>query len=123
MQHIKPLRPAHKEKKRYIVYEADYEPAACSMFTFQQELVRHVQQMLGVFDSARAGILPVKVDNQTHKGILRVNHHMVDKVRSCFLLTTHLGRVKARVHTRTVSGILKKAKTREGFPKENNRKK
>ena len=122
MLSIKPLRPAHREKKRYIVYEAEFEEGTFNIYSFQEHLVAKIKELLGVFESAQAGILPVKVDKEQHKGILRVNNKMVDKVRSCFVLINELERKPVRVSTTRVSGVLKKAKELEGFPQDQKKK-
>ncbi len=106
---IKPLRPSMREKKRYIVYEITTK-SKTSMHTLQEELIKQIQQLLGVFLSSKAGILPIKYDSATKRGILRVNHTAVDYVRSSFILLSKLGTATVLVQTRGVSGILKKAK-------------
>ncbi|MFW5865675.1 MAG: Rpp14/Pop5 family protein [Nanoarchaeota archaeon] len=109
----KPLRPAFRETKRYIVYEAEsLDENEVFMKDIQRSLVRQLTVMLGVFDAASAGIIPVKYDSQKKRGILRVNHMMVDKVRACFALINTIDKKPIRISSIRVSGILKKA--REG---------
>ncbi len=111
MLKLKALKPALREKKRYIVYQleaADNKPV--KMFSYQQALVEKLHELLGVFNAAHAGILPLKFENTTQRGILRVNHTAVDSVRSCFVLIDELNETPIRVSTQGVSGIMKKAK-------------
>ncbi|MFP4118695.1 MAG: Rpp14/Pop5 family protein [Candidatus Woesearchaeota archaeon] len=111
MLKTKPLRPAFREKKRYLVYKADsFADNGISMYAVQQSLVSTLTDMLGVFDGAAAGILPIKFDKKSNKGIIRVNHTAVDRVRACFALISELEGVPVRITSVGVSGILKKAK-------------
>ncbi|MFW6378682.1 MAG: Rpp14/Pop5 family protein [Nanoarchaeota archaeon] len=117
----KPLRPAFRETKRYIVYEAEsLDETGVSMKDVQRSLVRQLTAMLGVFDAASAGIIPIKYDQQKKRGILRVNHLMVDKVRACFALINTIDKKPIRISSMRVSGILKKA--REGYLSEDSMK-
>lgn len=104
MLKTKALKPSHREKKRYIVYELEERKVTLSV---QKQLVAKLEQLLGVFMSAQAGILPVKFEN--HRGILRVNHTAVDYIKSCFVLIQELGDKPATFRSISVSGILKKA--------------
>lgn len=106
---IKPLKPALREKKRYIVYEI-HTTKNTSMHVLQEQLMNKVQELLGVFLASKAGILPIKYNQKTKRGILRVNHTTVDYIRSCFVLITTLGTTPVQIQTKGVSGILKKAK-------------
>lgn len=109
MLKLKPLKPAFREKKRYIVYEIKTEETI-NMFQMQQSLVKKLNSMLGVFDSATAGILPLKFDNKTQRGILRVNYSTVERVRACFALIKEIDNIKLQITTKGVSGIIKIAK-------------
>jgi RNase P/RNase MRP subunit POP5 len=111
MLKLKALKPALREKKRYIVYQletADKKPV--KMFSYQQALVEKLHELLGVFESAQAGILPLKIENDKQKGIIRVNHTAVQRIRACFVIIDELKDTPLRVRTQGVSGILKKAK-------------
>lgn len=106
----KPLRPAFREKKRYIVYRAEVNgDGSMTMREIQKALVRKLNGMLGVFDGAIAGIIPVKFDESTFTGIICVNHMAVDRVKGCFALIGSLEKTSVRISSVGVSGILKKA--------------
>ena len=111
MLRLKPLRPSLREKKRYIVYELETTQIDIDMFSFQEALVNEIKKLLGVFQASAAGIMPIKYEQQTKRGILRVNHTAVDPIRSCFVMINKLKEVPVNIHTRGVSGILKKAKS------------
>jgi ribonuclease P/MRP protein subunit POP5 len=109
MLKLKPLRPSLREKKRYLVYQVQ-GAQTISMYELQKNLIEQLNTMLGVFDSASAGIMPIKYDSVTKKGILRLNHTAVQKVQACFVLITHLKKEPVHIKSCGVSGILKKAK-------------
>ncbi len=74
----------------------------------ERELVTYLRRTLGLFDGARAGLLPVRYDQKQQRGILRVSHGSVDKVKSALLLLQEIQGVKVIPRVRGVSGILKK---------------
>ena len=106
---LKALKPSLREKKRYLVYEIEAN-SKIDMFKMQQALVKKLNELLGVFDAARAGILPLKIDKENNRGILRTNHTAVERIRACFVLIDSLEGKKVQIKTLGVSGIIKKAK-------------
>ena len=104
---LKGLKPSLREKKRYIVYEVT-STSKIDMKSFQDELIKKITLLLGVFTPA--GLLPIKFDNKSKRGIIRVNHTAVDQVRSCFVLIDTVNDIPVTINTVGVSGILKKAK-------------
>ena len=109
MLKLKPLRPSLREKKRYLVYEISGAQEV-SFHQLQEALIVELNKMLGIFDSASAGIMPIKYDKETRRGILRLNHTAVLKVKACFVLLQQLENQPVLVKSLGVSGILKKAK-------------
>ena len=108
MLKVKGVKPSHREKKRYIVYEAK---STAPMQQVQTQLVTKLQEMLGIFMSSQAGIVPVTTNTKEKRGILRVNHTAVDYIKSCFVLMNELENKSVRVQSLFVSGMLNKAKT------------
>jgi ribonuclease P/MRP protein subunit POP5 len=106
MLSLKALKPSKREKKRYIVYQITAEKKK----NFSNSLVLELKNNLGVFGSAKAGILPIFFDDKTLVGIIKVNHKMVDEVRALFVLISELDKINVCIQTLGVSGILKKAK-------------
>ena len=109
MLKIKPLQPTLREKKRYIVYQIDSD-SKLNMYDAQKDMLTQIHQLLGVFQSSKAGIMPIKFDDTSNKGILRVNHTAVDLIKSCFVMIKTIKKTPVCIHTIGVSGILKKAK-------------
>ena len=111
---MKPLLPTLKERKRYLVYELLSTKALAG--APDKDVLSHLRTTLGMFDGAKAGILPVSYDRKTQTGVLRVSHAQVDKVKACLLLLTRAGKQEVVPRVRGVSGILKK--TARFLPKE-----
>ncbi len=109
MLSLKALRPSAKEKKRYLVYNLEIK-GEFNGRKIQEQFIHKLKENLGVFGTAKAGILPIAFDSESLKGIIRVNHKMVDEIRANFLLISKLGVNEVRITTLGVSGILKKAK-------------
>ena len=109
MLSLKTLRPTKKEKKRYVVYQMEFLEDA-EVKTLQDKFISKLKENLGIFGSAKAGIIPVSFDKKTMKGIIRVNHKMVDEIRANFTFISKIGNQKVVLRTLGVSGILKKAK-------------
>lgn len=105
MLQLKPLKPALREKKRYLVYEIQTKEDV-DMFKAQHEIIKEIHTLLGIFDAAKAGILPVKFDKETKRGILRLNNTAVEHVRSCFVIISKIQNIPIQIVTRGVSGIL-----------------
>ncbi len=104
------LLPSLREKKRYLAYEALTEKPLHK--DFSTRVLRHTQRVLGLFDSAQAGLQHVDYDAKQQKGILRVGHKYVDKTRTALVLLQSYEQQPVLCRTLTVSGILKKAKTK-----------
>jgi len=102
---MKPLLPTLKERKRYLVYELiSAEPLGPA----EKDVLSHLRATLGVFDGAKAGLLPVQYDAKTQTGILKVGHASVDKAKAALLLLQRVGKQQVIPRVRGVSGILKK---------------
>lgn len=110
MVKLKPLLPTLKEKKRYIVYEVLSENDLKE--DLSMEIVKKVTTILGVFDSAKAGLQSVEYDKKQHKGVLRVAVKQVDKLKMSLALINQLNDREIIIRTIGASGILKKARSK-----------
>lgn len=102
---MKPLLPTLKEKKRYVVYELLSEQP---VHGGEKAVLEHLQRTLGLFDGAKAGILPLRYDEKLQTGIIRVSNASVDKVKAAILLLTKVNGLTVIARIRGVSGILDK---------------
>jgi len=103
---MKPLLPTLRAKKRYVVYELLSEKSLSG--DLDRAVTSHLRRTLGLWDSARAGIIPVRYDRERQQGILRVSSKAVDKVKASLLLLTTINGTRVIPRVRGVSGILKK---------------
>jgi ribonuclease P/MRP protein subunit POP5 len=114
MLSLKALKPTLRERKRYLVYQIDIDSrdkdVKKELKNFQTLIIDKLKLNLGIFSSAKAGILPIYFDSERFIGILRVNNKMIDEIRANFVLITELNKVPVCIKTLGVSGILKKAK-------------
>ncbi|MFH1770852.1 MAG: Rpp14/Pop5 family protein [archaeon] len=110
MVKLKPLLPTLKEKKRYVVYEVLGKNDLKEDLSI--EIVKKVTAILGVFDSAKAGLQNVEYDKNKHRGVLRVAVKQVDKLKMSLALITALNDKEVTIRTIGASGILKKARNK-----------
>ena len=105
---INRLKPANREKKRYIAYEIISEKALDN--DGDNILISNIKGLLGVFLTADAGIIKIKYDSKKQRGVFKVNHKFVDYIRSCFVMIKELNNKKVLIRTLGVSGMVNKAK-------------
>ena len=114
MRRIKGLMPSLKEKKRYMKIRVISLEEGLFVGRPLQELTRKINQVLGVFDSAGAGLIPL--DFKNNHALIRVSAKYVDRVKSSLLFINELGSKKVILKTKKVSGSVNKAnaETRSG---------
>ncbi|MFH1915739.1 MAG: Rpp14/Pop5 family protein [Nanoarchaeota archaeon] len=84
MPKIKQLLPSLREKKRYLAFEIlSNKPL---MRDVGKDVKKGVEKTLGLFDSASAGIMLMKYNTKTQRGIMKMAHTYVDKVRVSLML-------------------------------------
>ncbi len=109
------LSPTLKERQRYVVYEV-LSTSPVPMRQFHEYAMSACKDMLGLFDGAGAGLLSVKYDEKTHRGIIRVNNQFVDKLKVCLGLIKdfRIGQavISCTIKIVFVSGLMNKAKTK-----------
>jgi len=101
------LMPTLKEKKRYVVYEISSDKP---MGVDSKKVVEKVQSIMGVFDSAKAGLMNAHYNQKTQRGVIRVTTKYVDKLRTSLMLIEDIDNEDVSIRTIGVSGILQKAK-------------
>jgi ribonuclease P/MRP protein subunit POP5 len=101
------LKPSMREKKRYIAFEiASERPLG---FDADKRLISKMNEMLGVFLAPSAGIMRVRYEPKSQRGLLRVERKFVDHVRSCFVMIKMIGDTRVSCRTLRVSGMLNQA--------------
>lgn len=96
-----------RDKKRYMVYEVMSKKP---MDKADKALIRKIKELLGFFSANKAGVMNVKYNPKSQRGILRVDRRFVDHVRSCFVMIKNLNNQEVLIRTLRVSGMINKAK-------------
>jgi len=78
---MKPLKPSHREKKRYLLIKGKDAGG--------KDIEKAILDFIGILGYAEANPIFIKTlkDEGKDKIILSINRKMVDKVRTCFLLS------------------------------------
>lgn len=114
-QKQKTLLPTLKERQRYLVYII--RVAGNTLIPKANEhLIKECNTLLGVFDAGKAGVMNVKYDENTRKGMIRLENKYLDKVKVCLGMINRIGDKKVNIDVIYVSGILNKA---DGFWRKN----
>lgn len=104
--------PSSKEKKRYLNIEVinakTNDKIYLSPNKIMQELTQKINQNLGVYDAAGAGIIPI--DYKENKALLRVSAKYQDRVKSTLLFIKEIGTQQIILTTKKVSGSINKAR-------------
>jgi len=108
----KPLLPTLRTKKRYVVYEKISDKDIKNKDVYNA-IISSYKECFGKFGLGEAGIMNSKIYKK-NKGILKINHKYVDKLKTAMAMITEIDKKKVIIKTITVSGILKKAKTKIG---------
>ena len=104
----KPLLPTLRIKKRYVVYNLVSE-SQFSNFEIYNTIEQSFKDCFGKFGLGEAGLLNTKIYIK-NKGILKINHKYVDKLKTAMAMVTNIKENSVIINTITTSGILKKAK-------------
>lgn len=108
---IKGLMPSLKEKKRYLAIKINtMDDNKLYSTRPTNELIQKMKDVLGVFDSAEAGIMPVSFDSSKNIAIIRASNRMIDKVKASLIFINELGTQQVILSTIKVSGMVNKVK-------------
>jgi len=108
---IKPLLPSLREKKRYLAYEVISKNKFYDAVHVNEAILDAANEFLGNMGMASAGIIPIddKWDENSQRGIIRVNNKHVDDLKASLIFVTNIGGKEVIVKTVGSSGILRKA--------------
>ena len=97
---MKPLLPSLKEKKRYVVFEVISESNSYP----EKEIKDAFLKLFGEIGLSEAGLIFLRNKYQNNRGIIKVNHKNVDRLRASFCILK-----KPIIKSVGTSGTLKKA--------------
>ncbi|MBL7147864.1 MAG: ribonuclease P protein component 2 [Nanoarchaeota archaeon] len=106
---MKSLLPSLKERNRYLVYEIKTKDKL-DFKEVRKEILNSNLRFLGELETAKASVLILN-DWKNNKGIIKISHKYVDKVRVALMLIKYINRKNVIFKTIRVSGTLKKARS------------
>ncbi len=108
---MKPISPASKERKRYILIKLDSEMRV-EKEDISKLVIQASLQFLGELGMARAGIqfLTETWNKKNMTGIIRTNHKYVDETKAALAFVKEFKGKPARISCLKVSGSLSKLK-------------
>ena len=106
MARIKPLLPTLRERKRYLAFEVLSEKEL-QWASIKKAVFDAMKEYVGIDGISDAGLLFVK--NNGNKGILRVSHTSLNKVRAALIFIKNIDSQKVMVKSIGASGMLNKA--------------
>jgi len=111
MNKIKALKPSLREKKRYLAFEIISKSKIKGFSVVRDAIANCLTVFLGTHESSQAGLIILKerYDQSKQKGIIKISHKYVDKLRASFCFIEKIDEQKVIVRSIGTSGILKKA--------------
>ena len=105
---MKPLSPTLKERNRYIVYEVKTKDKL-DFKDVKEQILKSILKFLGELETAKSSALVLN-DWSDNKGIIKVSHKYVDKIRVALMLIKYINGKVVIIQTVRISGTLKKAR-------------
>lgn len=102
----KAVIPSLREKKRYLAFEVIGSPDFLSV---QAAIASGLESYLGKKGVAEAGAIYLQEKYNGKRGLIRVSHTSLDKLRASLALITHVGGKPAIIRSVGASGSMKKA--------------
>ena len=110
IKRIKPISPALREKKRYLVYEVVSDKKF--MYNEVKKAIDEANlRFLGELGLAKSGVIHIDIFKD-NKGILKVSNKFVNELKVSLGLIKNINNQNVIVNTISVSGILNKAEKR-----------
>ena len=111
---LKPILPSLREKKRYLAFEIISKEKVNDVESVSGAIWDCSLQFLGKMGTAKAGIMVLanKWNQQTQRGIIKVNHKQVDALKASFVFIDRIENSDVIVRSLGVSGILRKAENK-----------
>ncbi|MGV8168595.1 MAG: Rpp14/Pop5 family protein [Candidatus Nanoarchaeia archaeon] len=107
---IKSLLPSLKERKRYLAIKI--EPLGGQINRNPtEELIQKIRNILGVFDSAEAGLMYLDYDQKNNVSYIRCSVSSLEKVRASLLFINEIGTQQVILKSLKVSGMVDRVKS------------
>ena len=111
MAEPKPLPPALREKKRYVIFEIISEKPI-EYGDFVSSVWNSMLEFLGEYGAAEAKLWLIQnlYEEKSQKGVIKCGHEYVEKVRAFLSLIQIVGETKSIVSVLGVTGTIKSIK-------------
>lgn len=106
---MKNLLPTLRESNRYIAFEI-YSKKQLNSEEVKKSLEKEILSFLGALELAKSSFRLVNF--QKNKGIIKVERKYLNKIKAALTLIDNIEKEKIAIHSKSVSGILKKAKSK-----------
>ncbi len=103
--------PSLREKKRYLAFEIISRNKIRDIPAISEAIYSSVLRYIGSRGTAMAGaiVLKEKYDAERQRGLIKVNHKYLDKLRASLCFIDSIDNNEAIVQSVGASGVLKKA--------------
>ena len=106
---IKSLLPSLKERKRYLAVKI--EPINGAIIRNPtEEIIRKIKNILGVFQSAQAGLMYLDYDQKNNISFIKCSASSLDKVRASLMFIDEIGTNKVILKSLKSSGMVDRVK-------------
>ena len=107
----KPLRPSLREKKRYLVFEVISKTPIKDEKSICSSIKTGFSQLFGQVGLGEAGLifLNKKYNSSKQRGLVRVDHKNLDKLRASLAIIKSIENKHVIVRSIMASGVLNKA--------------
>ena len=111
---LKPIKKAHKPKRRYLAFEIISEKKIIDFSEVLAGILANLNSFMGKDELTKAHMRLLKEtwNPQNQKGLIKVNNSHIKTLREAVSCVKSLGKINARIKTLGVSGMIKKAKAR-----------
>lgn len=116
---MRTLLPTLKEKKRYIVYQLvddivmvdksrRKDTTKKEMKNIVKSITKNINDVLGMFESARGGIQHIDWNEKNNIGIIKTSNKSLIKTKIALMMIKEINNIPCFIRILGVSGILKK---------------
>lgn len=106
---IKSLLPSLKERKRYLAIKIESVEGIIARNP-TEEIIQKIKNILGVFDSAEAGLIYLDYDQKENISFIKCSASSLDKIRASLLFINEIGTSKVILRSLKASGMVNRAK-------------
>jgi ribonuclease P/MRP protein subunit POP5 len=106
---IKSLLPSLKERKRYLAIKIEPMQGIITRNP-TEEIIQKIKNILGVFDSAEAGLMYLNYDSKNNISFIKCSASSLDKVRASLLFIDEIGTSKVILKSIKASGMVDRVK-------------